>query len=97
MAQTGGYEGGAGGEGIFQQEEAWMTIEQKATIVHPFVLRHFVHNTASRCISQDGRSKKLYFVSSRTFISGSSSLNLLTMRDNFPAARPALIIKVFFG
>ena len=26
------------GEGIFQQEEAWMTIEQDDTIVHPFVL-----------------------------------------------------------
>ena len=27
------------GESIFQQEEAWMTIEQEDTIVHPFVLR----------------------------------------------------------
>ena len=48
------------GEGIFQQEEAWMTIEQEDTIVHPFVLRQFLHNTASRRISQDGRSKKFH-------------------------------------
>ena len=27
------------GEGNFQQEESWMTIEQEDTIVHPFVLR----------------------------------------------------------
>ena len=49
------------GEGIFQQEEAWMTIKQEDTIVHPFVLRQFLHNTASRRISQDGRSKKFHF------------------------------------
>ena len=48
------------GEGIFQQEEAWMTIEQEDTIVHPFVLRQFLHNTASRRISQDGRSQKFH-------------------------------------
>ena len=32
------------GDGIFQQEEAWMTIEQGDTIVHPFILRQFLHN-----------------------------------------------------
>ena len=48
-------------EGIFQQEEAWMTIEQVDTIVHPSVLRQFLHNAASRRISQDGRSKKFHF------------------------------------
>ena len=37
-----------------------MTIEQEDTIVHPFVLRQFLHNTASRRISQDGRSKKFH-------------------------------------
>ena len=32
------------GEGIFQQEEAWMTIEQEDTIVHSFVLKNaFLH------------------------------------------------------
>ena len=48
------------GEGIFLQEEAWMTIEQEDTIVHPFVLRQFHHNTASRRISLDGRSQKFH-------------------------------------
>ena len=38
-----------------------MTIEQEDTIVHPFVLRQFLHNTASRRISQAGRSQKFYF------------------------------------
>ena len=49
------------GEGIFQQEEAWMTIEQEDTILHPFILRQFLHNAASRRISQDGRSKNFHF------------------------------------
>ena len=49
------------GEGIIPQEEAWMTIEQEDTIVHPFVLRQFLHNTASRRIIHDGRSKKFHF------------------------------------
>ena len=62
------------GEGIFQQQEAWMTIEQEDTIVHPFVLRQFLHNTAYRRISQDGRSSSSVLVSSVTLISGSSSL-----------------------
>ena len=48
------------GEGIFLQEEAWMTIGQEDTIIHPFVLRQFLHNTASRRISQDGRFKKFH-------------------------------------
>ena len=50
------------GEGIFQQEEAWMTIEQEDTIVHLFVLRQLLDNSVSRCISQDWRSKKYHFV-----------------------------------
>ena len=37
-----------------------MTIEQEDTIDHPFVLRQFLHNTASRRISQDGRSQKFH-------------------------------------
>ena len=37
-----------------------MTIEQEDTIVHPFILRQFLHNTASRRISQDGRSQKFH-------------------------------------
>ena len=49
------------GECIFQQEEAWMTIEQEDAIVHPFILRLLIHNTASRRIIQDGRSKKFHF------------------------------------
>ena len=38
-----------------------MTIEQEDTIVHPFVLRQYLHNVASRRISQDGRFKKFHF------------------------------------
>ena len=38
-----------------------MTIEQEDTIVHPFVLRQFLHNTASRRISQDERSNMFHF------------------------------------
>ena len=38
-----------------------MTIEQEDTIVHPFVLGQFLHNAASRRISQDERSKKFHF------------------------------------
>ena len=55
-----GKQGAREGEGIFQQEEAGMTIEQDDTIVHPIVLRQFLHNTASRRISQDGRSQKFH-------------------------------------
>ena len=85
------------GEGIFQQEEAWLTIEQEDTIVHPFVLRQFLHNTASRRISRMGEPRSSILVSSVTLISGSSSLKLLTTRENIPAVRPTLIISVFFG
>ena len=49
------------GEGIFQLEEAWMNIEQEDTIVHPFILRQFLHNTASHRIIQDRRYKKFHF------------------------------------
>ena len=49
------------GECIFQPEEAWMTIKHEDTIVQPFVLRQFLHNTASRRISQDGRSMMFHF------------------------------------
>ena len=49
------------GEGIFQQEEAWMTTVHEDTIVHPFMLRLSLHSTASRRIIQDGRSKKFQF------------------------------------
>ena len=84
------------GEGIFQQEEAWVTIEQEDTIVHPFLLRQFLHNTASRRIIQDWRSKKFHLVSSVTLTYGSSSLKLLTTQEKLPAARPTLIISVFF-
>ena len=38
-----------------------MTIEHEDTVVHPFIIRHFLHNTASRRIIQDGRSKKFHF------------------------------------
>ena len=38
-----------------------MTNLQEDTIVHPVVLRQFLHNTASRRISLDGRSKKFHF------------------------------------
>ena len=74
-----------------------MTIEQEDTIVHPFILRQFLHNTASRRISQDGDPRSSILVRSVTLISGSRSLRLLTTRENFLAARPTLIISVFFG
>ena len=90
-------EGKQEGEGIFQQEEAWMTIELEDTIVHPFILGQFLHNTECRRIIQDGRSKKFHFVSSVTLTSGSSSLKLLSTREKFPAAKPTIIIYVFFG
>ena len=38
-----------------------MAIEQGDTIVHFFILRQFLHNTASPRVIQDGRSKKFYF------------------------------------
>ena len=47
-------------EGIFQQEEAWVAIEQKDTIAHPFILGQFLHDAAARCIIQDERSKKFH-------------------------------------
>ena len=47
-------------EGIFQQEKAWMTIEQRDTTAHPFILGQFLHNAASRRIIQDRRSKKFH-------------------------------------
>ena len=85
------------GEGIFQQEEAWMTIEQEDTIVHPlysdsfFTIQHLVAS------ARMGDPRSSILVSSVTLISGSSSLKLLTTRENFSAARPTLIISVFFG
>ena len=66
------------GEGIFQQEEAWMTIGQEDTIVHPFVLRQFLHNTALVTSFRMGDPRCSILVSSVTLISGSSSLKLLT-------------------
>ena len=48
------------GEGIFQQEEAWMTTEQVDTITYPFIVRKFLNNTASRRIIQDGRSRMFH-------------------------------------
>ena len=36
-------------------------MELEGTIVHPFIFRQFLHNTASRRIIQDGRSKKFHF------------------------------------
>ena len=47
-------------EGIFQQEVAWVTIKQQDTIVHPFIFGQFLHDAASCCIIQDGRSKKFH-------------------------------------
>ena len=47
-------------EGIFQQEETWMSIVQADAIVHPFILRQFLDKAASRRIIQDGRSKKFH-------------------------------------
>ena len=47
-------------EGIFQQKEARMTIDQLDTIVYPFMLGKFLHDAASRCIIQDRGSKKFH-------------------------------------
>ena len=85
------------GEGIFKQEEAWMTIEQEDTLVHPFILRPFLHNSASRRIIQDGRSKKCHFGALchldfwEQFVEAADYT-----REKDPAARPTLIILVFF-
>ena len=38
-----------------------MTIEQEDATVHPFMLRQFLHDAASRRIIQDGRSKRFRF------------------------------------
>ena len=80
------------GEGYFQEEEAWMAIEQEDTIVYHFIL--IQHLVASFRIA-DPRSSIL--VSSVTLTSGSSSLKLLTTQEKLPAARPTLIISVLFG
>ena len=85
------------GYDIFQQEEARMIIDQEDTIVHPFVLRQFLHNTASRRISQDWRSNKFNFYEPGYLDFFSSSLKLLTTRENFPTARPTLIISSSSG
>ena len=37
-----------------------MTIEQEDTIAHPFILRQFLHDAASRCIILDWRSMMLF-------------------------------------
>ena len=46
--------------GIFLQEDAWVTIEQMDAIVHLVILRQFLHDATSRCIIQDGSSKKFH-------------------------------------
>ena len=74
-------EGKQEGEGIIQQEEAWMAIEQEDTIVYPFVLKQFLLNIAS---FRMGDPRNSILVSSVTLISGSSSLKLLTTREYFP-------------
>ena len=60
MASSGGQAEGAEERRHFQHEESWMTIEQEGTIVHLFMLGQFLHNAATRCIIQDGRSRKLH-------------------------------------
>ena len=45
-------------EGNFHQEEAWVTIDLKDAITHPIMLGQFLHVASSRCIIEDGRSKK---------------------------------------
>ena len=47
-------------EGIFQQEETWMTIELDNKIVHPFIFGKLLHDATARRIIQDGRSKKFH-------------------------------------
>ena len=43
------------GEGICQKQTARMTIDQDDAIVHPFILRQFLPNTAARRIILNGR------------------------------------------
>ena len=74
-----------------------MTIEQEDAIVHPlysdsfFTIQHLVASVRM------GDPRSSILVSSVTLISWSSSLKLLTTRENFPVARPTLIISVIFG
>ena len=56
-----------------------------------FTIQHLVAS------ARMGDPRSSILVSSVTLISGSILLKLLTTRDNFPAARPTLIISVFFG
>ena len=56
MAHTNGKQEAQKSEGIFQLEEAWVTIEQKDMIAHPFMLGQLLHHAASHCIIQDWRS-----------------------------------------
>ena len=60
------------GEGILQQEEVWMTIEQDEAIAHPFILRKFftIQHLIASFWMEDPRSSIL--VSSVTLTCGSS-------------------------
>ena len=48
-------------EVIFQQDEAWVTIEKDDMNAHPFIFGQFIHDAVSRCVIQNGRSKKFNF------------------------------------
>ena len=67
-----------------------MTIEQVDTIVHTFILRQFLHNSASRRIIQNGRSRKFHYGELchldfwKQFV------------DTVDNARPTLIISAFY-
>ena len=37
-----------------------MIVEQEDTIVHPFILGKFLHDAASCCINQNGKTKKFH-------------------------------------
>ena len=44
----------------FPQLDAWVTIEQEDTIVHPCTPGQFLHDAASHCIIHDGRSNMFH-------------------------------------
>ena len=85
------------GEGIFQLEEVWITIKQEDSIVHPLYSFSFITIQHLVAPFRMGDPRSSILVSSVTLTSGSISLKLLSTREKFSAARPTLIISVFFG
>ena len=79
-----------------RKRPGWPSSKRIRSFIHLYSYSFFtIQHLVASARMEDPRSSIL--ASSVTLISGSSSLKLLTTRETFSAARPTLIISVFFG